>query len=253
MENTEKQLLALDKLNQGCNVQINNHFIDNHGTVFPNVREIAFQSEPNVPTPFGVLKNQSPKRDAAFPFLALGDVYIYQSNYDFHKALRIYKNPFDVDSAQDVEMIQKLQERQDDVLLTKFPTGIVTLYGWVVGQEIPFFPNLPTLLEYSTTFEHNDELKQVFINIIRALHELERHGIFYRDVNAGNFLIYPRTLKAEIIDFDPNRTPIDCDRMYSKHLLLLQLKMMLQKLGNFTISKADDFRDFEEAVHKNMH
>ena len=74
-------------------------------------------------------------------------VYIYKSNYDSKKALRIYKDfaLYKYIYHSDAKDVSKLQEFQSKIKLTEFPTGILTIEDSVIGQEIPFYENYETL------------------------------------------------------------------------------------------------------------
>ena len=77
---------------------------------------------------------------------------IYQDINNPKVGYRIYKglmlssdNFYFTDGCGDIRFISKLQERQDNVKLTQFPTGIVTINDCIIGHEIPFYEKFSSL------------------------------------------------------------------------------------------------------------
>lgn len=128
-------------------------------------------------------------------------VKVYKSNLNPLVAYRIYDNlddPF-IEYDTDAEMISKLQKKQESIKLTDFPTGVVTLGGKVIGQEVPFYEG-KTLLEH---FQNDDvENPEKIYDVVRAIiDELYDNGIAYFDIHPENFMIDKKG-NIHLIDFD---------------------------------------------------
>lgn len=134
-------------------------------------------------------------------------VYIFQSNNNPNIAYRIYKEYADHDFSgyMDDEMIQKFTKVKDKIKLSKLPTALITMDGKIVGQEIAYFPNAVTLLEFSRKNRNINYQTKIYLDVLKILEELYHNGIIYLDCNPSNFLINfdNDELKVEIIDFDP--------------------------------------------------
>ena len=111
-------------------------------------------------------------------------------------------------SKKDLEMVALLQSKQSNIKLSEFPTGIVTMNGRVIGQEIPYYKNSQNLYDFAS--KENEYIKPttIYIQILNILKELYENGIYYKDVHSGNFCILDSNIENEklvkIIDFDPN-------------------------------------------------
>lgn len=178
-------------------------FTNLKGVYYPNVREVAFTSEKGFNGCLGKMIGET-KCDSQQLFLRSGDpVYVYQSKLDPKKAYRIYHEFASpgYDNCVDAEMIQKLQERQPYVIGTKFPTGVVTMDGRVIGQEVPFFEDYVTLLEFSKKKHSGLDVISIYIDVLKILKEMYQQDILYMDNHAGNFMINADH-HIEVIDFD---------------------------------------------------
>lgn len=187
-------------------MEIKNCYVNQEGKAYPRVREIAFTKN-NYFGNLGTLVNET--RKESNPFFAVDamefddrGVYIYKSDYDKSKALRIYKSFMDYkfNGDNDEELIAKLQKLQRKIKLTEFPAGIVTLDGNIIGQEIPYYE------EYNPFIEVKDNIRLVeILNIYKKclliIKELNDKGIQYLDIHAKNFLVN-ECLDVKLIDFE---------------------------------------------------
>ena len=176
--------------------------------VYPNVREIAF-TRSNIFGNLGTLMNETDRevKDYFAPSrMQINDegVYIYKSIYDGSKALRIYKcfNDPNFNGFRDEKLISKLQYFQPAVDMTTFPTGVVTLDGKIIGQEIDYFD------DYKQLYEIKDEisLKELLVlyrKCLEIISELHNKGIGYLDIHGRNFLVNDK-LDVKLIDFEPD-------------------------------------------------
>lgn len=211
---------------------IKDSFVDIEGNHYQNVREIAYIKD-ELFLNLGEFKNETLYIDSNFSptYFFKEGVYIYKSYYDNTKALRIYKNfaDYGFNSTTDAGMIQKLQTRQKKILLTNFPTGVVTLNGKIIGQEMLYYDGYITLYEYCKSISYQEK-KSLIIKVIKILIELESQGIFYKDIHLRNFLIDSNSLKIELIDFDSYFISFDKDGIYAYKYMINNLNNMLKKL-----------------------
>jgi len=153
------------------------------------------------------------------------------------------------DGEQDEKLIQCLAERKNKIKLSKFPLGVVTLDGKVIGQEIPYFQNTITLDEYFET-NNNVDLIRTYKAIFEILKELYDNGIYYLDIHPKNFVI-DKQLNIEIIDFMYNYMNFDFLSDANKNLYFSKLREMIDyfnqtqgidlKVGKF--KSVDNFDD----------
>lgn len=229
-------------------MEIKKGFVNREGIVYPKVREIAFTKD-NFFGNLGTLVNETKKESTLFfgiDNMEFDDrgVYIYKSDYDARKALRIYKSfqDYKFNGDKDDELIARLQKLQRKVKLTEFPAGIVTLDGNIIGQEIPFYE------EYNPFIEVKDNIRLVeILNIYKKclliIKELNDKGIQYLDIHAKNFLINS-DLDVKLIDFendlvkfnDKDATIITLDRFYN---MINQINEQTKELR--AIEKTDNF------------
>lgn len=204
-------------------MEIRDYFISRKGTVYPKVREIAYNSQ-NLFGNLGTLVNETNRevkdyfRVSSLNYDDSG-VFIYKSNYSDNKALRIYKCFMDYkfNGNHDDELVYKLQTLQSEIKYTEFPTGVVSKNGFIIGQEVPFYP------EYATLYEVKDDLSfkeliDVYKKCLIILSELKNVGINYIDVHARNFLIN-KNLDVKLVDFEYDLIKYNDDNAYQKTLL----------------------------------
>lgn len=187
-------------------MEIRDFFISSKGIVYPKIREIAFNSS-NLFGNLGTLVNETNREVLDYFRVSKMDyddsgVFIYQSNYDKNIALRIYKCFMDYrfNGDHDDELIFKLKSLQDKVKYTDFPTGVVTKNGFIIGQEIVYYPEYLTLYEIKKDLT-TTELIEVYKKCLIILSELKNVGINYIDVHARNFLVN-EDLDVKLIDFE---------------------------------------------------
>lgn len=181
------------------------------------------------------------------------EVDIYQMKGDPTKALRINKKFIDFKTmyCNEEYLISELQARQKDVLLTEFPTGIVTFKDQVIGQKIPFYGEAITLRQaiMKRKFLSYDELLDKMIDILRILRELLNVGIIYQDIHMSNFMVNEKNGKINLIDFDKRFVKF-YDYMYARFSMVDNLKQTLQAMSiDYGVKFKNDFNTlytFEE-------
>lgn len=185
--------------------KISDTFTNIKGQTFTNVREIAYKK--------GELYGNLGKFVAEThydPSLFFEDdlemgVYIYQTYNNPNLAYRIYKTfaEYKFNGYDDDILIQKLIERSGDVSLVNFPTGVVTLDGRIIGQEVPFYPNSTVLSTIDINMLIDNNPVDIYKKILAILKELSDNGIAYLDIHANNFMVNLLSMqKVDIIDFD---------------------------------------------------
>lgn len=193
-------------------MEIKDSFVTND-RIFPKVREIAF-TRSNIFGNLGTLMNETDREvnDNFGPSrMQINDegVYIYKSKYDNSKALRIYKcfNDPNFNGFRDEQLISKLQYFQPLVDKTSFPTGVVTLDGKIIGQEIDYYDNYKQLYEIKDLVT-TKELLLLYRKCLEIVSELHNKGIGYLDIHGRNFLV-DNNLDVKLIDFEPDLVKFD--------------------------------------------
>lgn len=160
-------------------------------------------------------------------------VYIYQSYFDPLVAYRIYKSfaDYGFNGYNDDQLIQTLRERQENINFSKFPMGVVTLEGSIIGQEIPYFPDKVTL--YKFFIEHKDISPfKIYRAILDVLNEMYNNGIIYLDNHPKNFLVDPTNpVSVDVIDFECSYVKFDDDSISLKRRLFDNYKEMVDYLN----------------------
>lgn len=171
---------------------------------YSDLRNLCFSSDKS----FGKLIHATKKTDSNSFSLSVDGVFIYENEFLKDKALRIYKNAlYEGSSAyKDDKLVYSLIQKQNKVKLTDFPTGIVTYEDRIIGQEIPYYKNAITLLEYTKLNKDKIPTKN-YLEVLKILKEMLDNSICYADVHASNFLIVDNKMK--VIDFESNLVSID--------------------------------------------
>ena len=245
--------------------QIRLNFINIRGQHFNLVREIAYKKGElygNVGKFMSETKTES-NLIYGYDSNPHNGVYIYQSYTDDNIGYRIYKAfaDYGFNGYNDDKLIQQLLERSSDIKLTKFPTGVVTLDGRIIGQEIPYFNNYGTLLEY---IQNNTDINPVsiYIAILNAIKEMYDNGIIYLDNHAKNFLLdFDNPNKGiETIDFEDLYVKFDDNSSQLRERMLESYIYMINALNKLLKNTAlieklnisDNFDDvFEELNNMN--
>lgn len=180
-------------------------------------------------------------------------VRISEASYDPSKALRIYYDYLDGSSHSDERMISTLIDRQKNVKLTEFPTGIITLENKIIGQEIPYYRNYNTLFDVISNNE-NILPTELYIKVLKSLKELLDNEIVYKDIHAKNFLLDQTNSILRIIDFEPHF--VSLESKYGQGVMINNLKAMIKKLNgirNIRFSKiykkTNTFNEVEECIY----
>lgn len=231
-------------------------FINRYGEKFDNIRNIAFKIEQSYD--FGTLKDETMRSMATFfesYDTSQEGVFIYQTDYDPNKALRIFKRfkePNEEGILED-RLVSKLLRKQPNIKNTDFPTGVVTLDGRVIGQEIVFYPDALDMNEYYSN-GISDKLMlptKAYLKIINNLQELYDNGILYLDIHNKNFMLLDNG-EVKIIDFEHMEMSIDyIDKTYIDRMIS-NLRMMFIRTNRLagieeTLGKIPRFENLYQA------
>jgi hypothetical protein len=235
---------------------IRNGFTNTSGQHFGNIREVAFTSD-NFCGNIGKLVAET-QYDPTSVWVSTNDgVYIYQQKGKKDIAYRIYKGfaDYKFNGYGDDKLVSTLVDRQSKIKLTDFPTGIISKDGYVIGQEIIYYENAPTLYDYSIKTNKNKiRSTKLYLGVLRCLKEMYDNGISYLDGHPKNFVLSNDATKP--IDFEASRMAIDYITPSQKKILFGNFKMMIEILNeNFRIADVlgkvrenDNFEDTFENV-----
>lgn len=242
--------------------KIKETYIDNNGKEYNQIREINFPTKDSMLKNIGKFICETEREKGLFfsTSVALTEgVYIYQTNYDKTRALRIFKDwalyypkiARQHAYRKDPELIEELKVREKYIKLTEFPTGIVTLEDYIIGQEIPFYEQTKTLFEISKEKDIN-EILQYYLDMIRILNELAQNNIIYIDCHAKNFVINYINGMVRLIDFEPHQVFIDENKNKYKDMMykIKQTINIINGMKNipFEVNREDTLEDLEESI-----
>ena len=241
---------------------INQGFTNYKGVEFNNIRNIHYDNKEDLIGNIGVFKAETEKDDGFFFSHGLKvseGIYLYQSYYDKNKALRIYKEFADYKYlySTDDKLVSKLQEKQKDIKLTEFPTGIVSIENYVIGQEIPFYEDYKTFASLLLNKQLTELPINVYMDILKILKELADNGIYYSDVHAKNFMINLESLTTKLIDFETRFVSIDNEKKFLYKNMIINLKHMITKINSLyniqfsnTFNKLDNLEHIQEYIYE---
>ena len=239
---------------------IKNGFKNYKNDYFDNIREIHFDKFEDLIGNLGsfILETHS-NEDLGF---ALNPgIYLYASEFENNKAYRIYKDyaNYKYLCYTDDAFISKLQSIQKNIKLTNFPTGVVTLGGNIIGQEVPYYKETLNIDKYFIKYLTEKNVTKYYLKILYILKELFREGIIYKDINSGNFLVNINTERINLIDFDPVYTIFSGEKDYAYYEMIEHLKILIQKLNrikcikfNENFSKVITLEEIEESLLENQ-
>jgi serine/threonine protein kinase len=237
---------------------ISSTFTNRDGKHFDKVREIAFKKGELMGNLGKFVAETKHERNPFFKCSGNlnNGVYIYQDYNNPLIAYRIYKSFADYrfNGFMDDELIQKLMERKDKITFSKLPTGVVTLDGLIIGQEIPYFPFSVTLHDYFLKF-NNIEILKIYKRVLEQLKELYNNGIIYTDIHPNNFMINLNDGNIDVIDFDYFLIKIDSASLTDLKKMLLNFNRMINYLNNIcgvdlTISQFKLTENFEDTFYE---
>ena len=235
-------------------INIKNEYIDNNGKLY-NIRNINLDEKKDLRDNIGTFVTET-KREANYFFDsedALTDgVYIYKSNMDPNKALRIYKDCSNYPYVyhNDIVLISKLQEKQKNIKLTEFPTGIITIQNTIIGQEIPFYEDYKTLHETIENLNSIKELINYYKKMLDILIELENNGMIYTDLHFKNFMVKNNDIK--LIDFEDDSIKLDYSESTYKNMIYMlrnRINKLNQKLNIEFLIDSNNLKDIKEEIY----
>lgn len=237
---------------------INDSYVNPNGVYFSHVREIAYKKGELIGN-LGVLVAETgyEKDDFIGNYgMTLEGSYIYQTYNNPNIAYKIYKEfaDYGFNGYKDDVLIQKLQSVKSNIDLTKFPTGVVTLDGRIIGQEIPYYDNAITLLDYVKKASVDNRIN-AYIKILKILQELFKNGILYLDIHPKNFMVNADNDNINLIDFDSDFICFDTDDKHMMDNIFKNFMMMIEYLEddmnmNFNLDYIETFDDGIEKIMK---
>lgn len=237
---------------------IKENFVDKTNTKFNNVRDIHFNTKEDMKNNLGTLITETKHEEGGLFFSSDEDlndgVYIYKTNYNPLKALRIYKNWADYKYSShesDIKLVSELIKRQPFIKLTDFPTGIVSLENYVIGQEIPLYEGYKDLINIAKLKEAKEIIKY-YSDMIKILKELYNTDIIYTDCHTKNFLINEITNEVKLIDFEPGQVSLKKD-IYSYRKMIRILKENINRINRlrnipFILEKEETLENIKETI-----
>lgn len=243
---------------------IKNGYTDSKKEEYNNIRNINFDSKEDMSNNLGKYISQTEHNDGMWfdtDSNLLDGVFLYKTKYDDNKALRIYKDTvgcfdnYKYTAYNDHKIISELLSRQKHIKLTDFPTGIVTIENYVVGQEIPFYENSKTLAEI-IDLKSTKEIIEYYKKIIDILEELCNNGIIYSDVHARNFMVNSCNNLLKLIDFDKKYLGFDTKNfLYNE--MIYNLRNMINYINTkkniyFEIKEEETLEDIKETIMKKL-
>lgn len=214
---------------------IKDNFTNRNGIYFDNVREIVYKKGELCGNLGKYITETIYDKNNYFVNAEETGVYIYQSYHNPNLGYRIYKtfNEPKFNGNNDDILIQRLFESQKKLDDIKFPTGVVTLEGNIIGQEMYFFKDDITIFDYfkNNKVNHKD-ISIIYYKVLEILNKMYCNGILYWDIHGKNFMINPnlKNINIDIIDFDyfkmsfdNNITKTCVNRMFSNYATMINL------------------------------
>lgn len=234
---------------------IKNEFTNRYGKVFHNINEIAYKKG-ELYNNLGKLVAETKREQDSFLVpddFDLRGVYIYQQLDNPDKAYRIYKEfaEYKFNGYNDDKLIENLQQKQTNIKLTEFPSGVVTLDGMIIGQEIPYYDGYKNLYDALTNINDKRTILMIYKKIIKILKELYDNGIIYTDVHAKNFMVNNDNV-VKLIDFEYSQVKFEMNDSF-KMQLMDNLRNMINILNlhsgiDYVLERIMKFEDFSTEI-----
>lgn len=245
--------------------KINQNFINEKARIFNNIRNIHFDTLDEAKVGLGTYitetKSSNIEADYYDDEVASG-VYIYKSKYDPKVALRVYRDfyHYKYSGNRDEIMISELQNRQKDVKLTEFPTGVVTIENKVIGQEVPFYENYNTLLSFFKKNMYKKIPTHYYIEVLKIIKELYSVGIGYSDIHGKNLLVNNIDETIKLIDFDDAYVRFDENKKYNHESMISNFRWLISDLNEIcnisfdeSFNKVQTLEEIEESILENQY
>lgn len=224
-------------------------FKGKNGVLYDNINDVHLTCKNDLFN-IGKFVAESRVNNSSYSYDDNAGCYVYVDKNNSNRAFRIYKDYADYKYTchDDAKFISELQNRQKNVKLTEFPTGVVSLENYVIGQEIIYYNNYLTL-QNSLEFINKDKIIKYYIDILKILKELVNNEIIYKDLHYGNIVVDIVNDVVKLIDFESFFVSFDVKISY-KHMIN-NLKLMMNKINTFLnlnldISKTDTLDNLEE-------
>lgn len=237
-------------------MEIKYEYPSNLGTIIYNVKNIHFDSIKDFNNNIGPLVFETSNKSRIFLTSKndLNGSYIYLSKDNHNLAYKVSKSYrfLDKNNDQDPPMIAKLNSLKENITLTDFPKGIITIKDIVIGQEIVYYYNYQTLTSIIYKGLPRNKLLSYYQKILLIIQELLDHNIIYIDIHPNNIMINLSTDEVKLIDFDPHHISFNNDRE-SYYRMLTNLKKMINEINTylkipFIIEDNLSFKDISKKI-----
>lgn len=217
----------------GISMKYVEEYIDEEGRKYNNVKEFSY-SKKEILNEFDDLVLQTYKyTEEVFYDDEVDGIYLYRNKINPNYAYKIYKHftyPTFISRLEDALLIEKCEEIKENVKLTNFPTGVITVDGKIIGTELPFYSNSLTAKKY---FKKNNITNpySIYIKMLKILRELYENNFIYLDVHGENFMIDVSTGTVNLIDFEYNHILFEDINDKYKVMILKEFREMMKSLN----------------------
>lgn len=240
---------------------VNKDYIDYYNREYKGLKELAFKRNESIYC-LGKTTNTNYREDHRGTFILrnkdnpnvaykIDEGAVNYQNFDNFQWSSFISEP---------RFIFELQKRQSLIKRTDFPTGIVTVDHYCIGEEIPYYNNAITLTEF-TKLEKNKFLlpTDLYLNLLESLKELADNNIYYCDIHNKNFVVFndEKTNKEtiKIIDFSSDYVNFELFKTTLQTQTQNLKKSINQSLENLSIPEKitlSEENPIEDAMEKVM-
>lgn len=158
-----------------------------------------------------------------------------KANSFFQGFKKVYNNILVYQDNFDKDLIESLSRLQPEITLTKFPLGVIQVDSHVEAI-LPFF--YKNYLELYRDCPKNYELvRELLLNVLLTIHELDEYGISYTDIDEGRNIFYKGTeiaLYETDEDIQITDSPSEIEMMYHEFQILIIA--LLRQCGKYSES-----------------
>ena len=217
-------------------MEIKYEYTNSSGEKFTNLKNIHFDSIRDFESNIGQLVFQTSGKAKIF-LTSKNDAegsYIYLSSCNKYIAYKVSKNYRLRRKVVDLgpPMTDRLIAVIEKINLTDFPTGIITIKDFVIGQEMIYYHNYRTLTTAVYQRISEDKLLYYYQKILLIIQELLDNGIIYIDIHPNNIMVNSNNNQVKLIDFDPEFISFNQDNE-SYYQMLNNLKKMIDEINTY--------------------
>lgn len=240
---------------------INKDYIDYTGTKYPGLKELSFKRDESIKCLGRIVKSNHKEN--------YDGIYIVRNNENPNIAYKIDEASINYQAFDNFktcsfafapEFIAELQQRQPLIKRTDFPTGIVTIDHYCIGEEIVYYDGI-TLKEFTKLPKNKFILPtNLYLNLLESLKELADNSIYYCDLHNKNFVVYKdketNTETIKIIDFAQDYVKFELSKgilQVQKQNLEMSMNKSMKNLSipeTITLNAENPIEDAMEKVMK---